>query len=79
MSIYTNTLFYQSKIRAALKDHVQLDSIYTDFQKEFDKANHSLLLNKLVSFGTNGFLDWIKSYTSSRTQGVKVSFYISND
>jgi len=80
ISIFTNILLDQFKILAALNDHVQLDSIYTDFQKTFDKVKHSLLLNKLVSFGINeSFLDWIKSYISSRVQALKVSFYISND
>jgi len=80
MSSSTNILLFQSKILDSLNNHAQLDSIYTDFQKAFDKINHSLLLNKLVSFGIHGsILDWIKSYISSRTQVVKVSFNISND
>lgn len=80
ISISTNILLFQSKILDSLNNHAQLDSIYTDFQKAFDKINHSLLLNKLVLFGIHGsFLDWIKSYISSRTQAVKVSFNISKD
>lgn len=31
-----------------------VDSIYTDFQKAFDKVNHSILLCKLKAFGFNG-------------------------
>jgi len=31
MSVSTNVLLYQSKILEAFNDHVQLDSIYTDF------------------------------------------------
>lgn len=33
-----SNLIYQSKILKALNDHVQIDSIYTDFQKAFDKV-----------------------------------------
>ncbi|XP_022181862.1 uncharacterized protein LOC111041765 [Myzus persicae] len=41
----------------------QVDSIYTDFKKAFDKVNHNILLSKLKAFGFNGlFLKWITSY-----------------
>jgi hypothetical protein len=43
MSISTNILLYQSKILKALNDHVQIDSIYTDFQKAFDKIQYHFL------------------------------------
>jgi hypothetical protein len=60
ISINTNILLYQSKILEALNDRVQLDSIYTDFQKAFDKVQLNLLLNKLSSFGIHGtFLNWL--------------------
>lgn len=79
MSITINILFYQSKIVEAQNDRVQLDSIYTDFQKAFDKVQHNLLLNKIFSFGIRGtFFNWLGSYLNCRTQAVKVSHYISN-
>jgi len=63
MSVATNILFYQSKILEALNDRVQLDSIYTDYQKAFDKVQCNLLLNKISSFGIHGtLLNWLWSY-----------------
>uniref|UniRef100_A0A2S2NJ55 Putative RNA-directed DNA polymerase n=1 Tax=Schizaphis graminum TaxID=13262 RepID=A0A2S2NJ55_SCHGA len=79
MSISTNLLLYQSKILNSFKNHIQVDSIYTDFQKAFDKVNHKLLLKKLFNIGFNGnFLDWIESYLTCRTQAVKLSLFTSN-
>lgn len=79
MSIANNILLYQSKILEALNNRVQLDSIYTDFQKAFDKVQHNLLFNKISSFGIHGTLfNWLWSYIHCRTQAVKVSHYISN-
>uniref|UniRef100_A0A2S2P2W4 Putative RNA-directed DNA polymerase n=1 Tax=Schizaphis graminum TaxID=13262 RepID=A0A2S2P2W4_SCHGA len=79
MSIATDILLYQSKILEALNDRVQLDSIYTDFQKAFDKVQHNLLLSKISCFDIYGtFFNWLGSYLNSRTQAVKVSHYISN-
>lgn len=79
MSISTNILLYQSKILKALNNRVQLDSIYTDFQKAFDKVKHHLLLKKISIFGIHGhFLNWLWSYLNCRTQVVKeVSHSIS--
>ena len=79
MSISTNLLLYQSKILNSFKNHIQVDSIYTDFQKAFDKVNHKLLLKKLFNIGFNGnFLDWIESYLTCLTQAVKLSLFTSN-
>lgn len=80
MSISTNVSLFQSRKLDVLNDLVQLDAIYSDFQRTFDKVNHRILLNKLVFLGIYGvFLDWIKSYIGSCTQSVKVSFNISNN
>jgi len=78
MSISTNILVYQSKILEALNNRVQLGSIYTDFQKAFDKIQHHLLLKKISTFGIHGhFLNWLLSYLNCRTQAIKVSHSVS--
>jgi len=80
MSISTNVLLFQKKIISALNQRVQFDTIYTDFQKAFDKVNHKILLYKLSCFGIHGtFFNWLKSYLCSRTQVVKINSYVSND
>lgn len=45
----------------------QVDVLYTDFMKAFDKVNHRKLLSKLGLFGLPGnLLMWLKSYLSDR-------------
>lgn len=68
MFVSTNLLLYQSKILTFFNDHAQIGLIYADFQKDFNKASHSLLLSKLVSFGIHGnFLDCLESCINFRT------------
>jgi len=41
----------------------QINAIYTDFEKAFDKAPHQLLLQKLIYYYVNPtVINWIKSY-----------------
>jgi hypothetical protein len=53
--IFTNLLVYQNYLTNALDQGLQIDTIYTDFQKAFDKVDHILLYYKLKSFGIDGF------------------------
>lgn len=46
-SINTNLLVYQNFFINSLDQGYQVDLIYTDFEKAFDKVNHSLLFFKL--------------------------------
>ena len=51
----------------------QVDVIYTDFSKAFDRVSHKLLLSKLRSLGFHSqIFDWIKSYLENRVQSVKI-------
>jgi len=57
----------------------QVDVIYTDFSKAFDKVNHIFLSNKLHSIGIRDpFLSWLISYITNRKQIVKVKNVISD-
>lgn len=79
-SISTNLLIYQNYLLQSYENNVQVDSIYTDFQKAFDKVNHTILLFKLKSFGFGGLLlNWITSYLTNRMQSVKLSCHISDE
>ena len=50
-----------------------VDVIYLDFAKAFDKVDHKILLCKLHKMGTQGRIyNWIKSFLSNRTQTVIV-------
>jgi hypothetical protein len=56
-----------------------VDSIYFDFSKAFDTVPHSLLLNKLYSFGIRHHaLKWIHNFLSDRFQKVRIEEIISD-
>ena len=57
-----------------MKTNTQVDAIYTDFSKAFDKVDHDLLIMKLNRMGIkHNLLNWIKTYLSNRTQKVKIN------
>ncbi len=59
------------QILNALEQRNQVDIVYLDFAKAFDKVNHDLLLVKLQNFGIRGnLLRWFKNFLSGRFQRV---------
>ena len=51
-----------------------VDVIYIDFEKAFDKVDHGILLNKLKKIGINGKIGvWIHNFLSNRQQCVAVN------
>ena len=51
----------------------QLDVVYTDFSKAFDRVSHDLLLYKLTSYNLHpGLLQLLRSYLSNRKHRVVV-------
>ena len=74
----TNLAIYSHDIVLAMESGLQIDSIYTDFKKAFDRVNHSILPNKLNNFGIHGpLLKWFESYLVDRQQIVKINNYFS--
>ncbi|XP_075150870.1 uncharacterized protein LOC142224978 [Haematobia irritans] len=70
-STSTNLLEFTSYIHDAFSRRNQVDVVYTDFSKAFDKVNHRLLLYKLSALGfPPALLCWISSYLSDRVQCV---------
>ena len=58
---------------AAVEVGGQIDVIYTDFEKAFDKVPHKRLL-KLKYYNVNpDIIDWIQSFLSNRKQRVKLN------
>ena len=54
-----------------LEQKNQVDIVYLDFAKAFDKVNHDLLLVKLHNFGIRGnLLRWFRGFLSGRFQRV---------
>ena len=67
-----------TKVNEGFINRQQTNFIYTDFNKEFDRVNHDLLLFKLSCIGfSNNAVRWLKSYLSSRTQQVKFEIALS--
>ena len=59
------------KILSALDSKHDVDSIYLDFLKAFDKVPHQLLLHKLQKYGFwSPLRQWFASYLTGRTQRV---------
>ncbi|KAG7295266.1 hypothetical protein JYU34_022268 [Plutella xylostella] len=57
----------------------QVDVIYTDFEKAFDRVDHTILLHKLRMLGIHGdLLRWVKSYLTNRSQAVVLGGFRSN-
>lgn len=77
-STTSNLLEYKNYLCSAFDERVQVDSIYTDFAKAFDKVNHIRLCRKLEGFGIHGsLLRWIQSYLNRRSQLVAVKGHLS--
>lgn len=51
----------------------QVDVLYTDFRKAFDRVSHSRLIKKLNAIGVHSvLLEWIRSYLVGRIQYVRI-------
>ena len=62
-SCVTNLLEVLNYIGSVLETGSQIDSVYLDMSKAFDKVNHELLLHKLQLSGIGGnVLEWFRSY-----------------
>ena len=78
-------LLYLDTIYSAISKNEEVDVIYTDFEKAFDKVDHGILIDKLYSLGIRGkILKLIYNYLTNRTQCVKIkdclsqSFYVTS-
>ena len=77
-STLTNLTDYSNYLLKNIENGNQIDAVYTDFSKAFDKINQDLLAYKLDRLGIKGSLiAWIKSYLTGRTQYARYSGCIS--
>lgn len=62
-STQTNIMEYVSTVADAIVNGGQVDTVYTDFAKAFDKVDHTILLRKLIGFGiSDNMQQWFSSY-----------------
>lgn len=77
-STATNLFSYITELISNIDNRLQVDAIYTDFSKAFDKVNHTLLVNKLREFGlSERLLKWCSSYLHGRSSTVVIDGYSS--
>lgn len=78
-STVTNLAIFTSDVLQSMDERCQVDVVYTDFEKAFDRVDHVILLRKLQKLGIHGnLLRWVQSYISNRTQAVTISGLRSN-
>ena len=61
-----------------MDDRLQVDVVFLDFAKAFDRVSHVILLQKLYNFVISGsLLNWCKDYLTEREQRVVIQGQIS--
>ena len=78
-SISTSFFGFSNETVNVIDKGGQIDVIYLDFSKAFDKVSHPLLLEKLYNIEIrDSTLKWIISYFTNRYQAVKFKGAISD-
>ena len=73
------TIAHYDKILEHIESDKNVDVIYLDFAKAFDKVDHGILCHKLKSLGICGKIgSWIFQFLSSRTQKVIINGFPSS-
>lgn len=71
-STVSNLLVFQEYVMSAFLHHKQVDCLYLDFSKAFDRVHHQLIIAKLSGYGVQGLLlSWLDSYLHNRSLVVK--------
>lgn len=71
-STTSNLVEITQYVSEVLDEGNQVDVIYTDFSKAFDRLDHELLLSKLDTFGVSvNLLNLFRSYLNDRAQFVQ--------
>ena len=79
-SCHTNLSVFSNFLATSLDAGMQVDAIYFDFQKAFDRVNHQILLHKLELHGIGPpLLSWFKSYLENRIQVVNIAGVMSDE
>lgn len=78
-STITNLATFSQYLCETLDRRGQVDAVYTDLSKAFDKVSHKILLQKLSCMGFKGnYLKLLKSYLINRKQFVCYNGFLSN-
>lgn len=78
LSTVTRLVELAHDISKSIDQQKQVDLIFLDFSKAFDKVSHKKLMSKLEFYlGAGPVITWIKNYLSNRSQFVEVNNEIS--
>lgn len=78
-STITNSMIFNKYIFEAFEENLQVDTIYTDLSKAFDRVDHSALVQVLYKTGFGDpLLSWFRSYLSDRLQWIKINGHKSS-
>ena len=78
-SCQSQLLLLTDDILKAMDNKKQIDLIFLDFCKAFDKVPHRRLLNKLKYYGITGELvKWIEQWLTKRNQRVTLENHVSS-
>lgn len=78
-STVSNLVAFTEAITSGMQSGGQVDAIYTDYTKAFDRIDHVILLKKLNLAGIHGdLLRWFSSYVSNRSQTVVLNGFSSH-
>ena len=77
-STLTQLLAHLDNVLQNLNNGNEVDVIYVDFEKAFDKVSKDVLLAKMKKCGVRGkLLDWIDDFLRGRVQTVRVDGHFS--
>ena len=77
-SCLTQLLSHFDDVLSGLVESVDVDAIYLDYAKAFDKVDHRLLLAKMRKYGFHEkILTWIESFLSNRSQNIALNGALS--
>ena len=78
-SCLNQQIAHLDRILSLIEEGANVDVIYLDFAKAFDKVDHSVLLHKLKCFGIQGSVGrWIYSFLTNRNQSLIVDGHKSD-
>ena len=73
-SCQTNLLLYLELLTSCIDKGLDIDVLYLDFAKAFDKVPHKRLLKKVQAHGVSGKVySWIENWLMDRKQQVKIN------
>ena len=77
-STMTQLIQYYTTILDSMANSKQMDVVYLDFAKAFDKCDHGVIAHKLRAFGIGGKVGiWIHQFLTQRQQQVRLSGHLS--